>query len=64
MTHYINVKMRISESQKDKLNKASVSNSKPITIRLTFSDQHGEDAIALTNSQLDRLLEHMKKRKA
>ena len=30
---------------------------KSITIRLMFSDLHGEDVIALTESQLDRLEE-------
>ena len=56
MTHYTNVNMRISEGQKDKLNKAFESNCKSITIRLMLSDLHGEDVIALTNSQLDRLV--------
>ena len=57
MTRYTNVKMRISEDQKDKLKKAFESNFKSITIRLTFSNLHGEDVIALTNSQLDRFVE-------
>ena len=57
MTHYTNVKMRISESQKGKLKNAFESNCKSITIRLTFSDLHGENIIAITNSQLDRLVE-------
>ena len=57
MTRYTNVKMRISEGQKDKLKKAFESNSKSITIRLTFSDLHDKDVIALTKSQLDRLVE-------
>ena len=48
--------MRISEGQKDKLKKAFESNCGSITIRLTFSDLHGEDVIASTNSQLDRLV--------
>ena len=39
-------KMRISEDQKDKLKKAFESNCKSITIRLTFSDLHGEDVIS------------------
>ena len=47
--------MWISEGQKDK--KAFEFNSKSITIRLKFSDLHGEDVIALTNSQFDRLVE-------
>ena len=42
---------------KDKFKKAFESNCKSITIRLAFSDLHGEDVIALTNSQVDRLVE-------
>ena len=49
MTHYINVKVPMSEGEKDKLKKAFESNSQSITIRFTFSDLHGEDVIALTN---------------
>ena len=56
MTRYINFKMRISEGQKDKLKKAFESNCESIAIRLTFSDLHGEDVIALTNLQFDRLV--------
>ena len=56
MTHYTNAKMRILEGQKDKLKKAFEYNSKSIIIRLTFSNLHGEDVIALTNSQVDRLV--------
>ena len=63
MTHYTNFKMRISEGQKDKLKKAFESNSKSITIRFKFSDLHGEDVIALTNSQLDRLVEAYQEKK-
>ena len=63
MTHYTNVKMRISEGKKDKVKKAFESNSKSITIRLTFSDLHGEDIIALTKSQLDRLVEAYEEKK-
>ena len=48
--------MRISEDQKDKLKKAFESNCESITIRLTFTDLHGEDAIAMTKSQPDRLM--------
>ena len=56
MTHYTNVKMRISEGQNDKFKKAFESNSKSITNRFKFSDLHGEDVIALTKSQVDRLV--------
>ena len=64
MTHYMNIKMRISEGQKDKMKKAFESSSKSITIRFKFSDLYGEEVIALIKSQVDRLVEHMKKRKA
>ena len=63
MTRYINVKMRISEGQKDKLKKSIESNGNSITIRLTFLDLRGEDVIALTNSQLDRLVEAYEEKK-
>ena len=55
--------MRISEGQKDKLKKAFESNCESITIRLTFSDLYGEDIIALTNSQLDRLVKAYEEKK-
>ena len=42
---------------KDKLKKAFESNSKSITIRFKFLDLHDEDVIALTKSQVDRLVE-------
>ena len=57
MTRYTNVKVRISEGQKDKLKKAFESNGESITIRLMFSYLRGEDVTAITNSQLDRLVE-------
>ena len=52
MTRYTNVKVRISEGKEGKIKKAFESNCKSITIRLTFSDLHGEDVIAITTSQL------------
>ena len=63
MTHYINIKMQISEGQKDKIKKSFESNSKSITIRFKFSDLHGEDVIALTKSQVDRLVEAYEEKK-
>ena len=48
MHNYTNVKVRISEGQQDKLKKAFESNCESITIRLAFTDLHGEDVIALT----------------
>ena len=63
MTRYTNFKMRISEGQKDKLKKAFESNCESITNRLTFSDLHGEDVIALINSQLGRLVKAYEEKK-
>ena len=63
MTRYINFKIRISEGQKDKLKKAFESNCESIIIRFKFSDLHGEDVIALTKSQVDRLVEAYEEKK-
>ena len=56
MAGYTNVKVRISEGQKDKLRKAFESNCESITIRLTFTDLHSEDVIAITKSPINRLM--------
>ena len=63
MTRYTNAKMGMSEGQKDKLKKTFESTSESTTIRLTFSDLHDEDVIAITNSQLDRLVEAYEEKK-
>ena len=55
--------MRISDGHKDKINKAFESNSKSITIRFKFSYLYGEDVIALTKSQVDRLVEAYEEKK-
>ena len=47
MTNYTHDKVRISKGQKDKLKKAFESNCESITIRLAFTDLHGEDVIAI-----------------
>ena len=41
MTRYTNIKMRISEGQKDKIKKAFECNCESIIIRFKFSDLHG-----------------------
>ena len=60
MTNNTNVKVRMSEGQKDKLKRAFESNCESMTIRLTFTDLHREDVIAITKSQLDRLMKAYK----
>ena len=57
MTHYTNINMRVSEGQKEKIKKAFETNIKYITIRFGLIDLYGEDVIALTKSQVDRLVE-------
>ena len=47
MTRYTNFKMRISMGEKDKRKKAFESNCESITIRLTFSDLHGDEEYCL-----------------
>ena len=56
--------MRITEGHKDKIRKAFESNSKSITIRFKCSDPYGEDVIALTKSQVDRLVEAYEEKKS
>ena len=63
MTHYTNVKIRISEGQKDRMKKAFESNRKAITIRFKCSDLYGEDVIAVTKSQVNRLVEAYEEKK-
>ena len=63
MIHYTNIKIRISEGQEDKIKKAFESNSKSITIRFKVSDLYGEDVIAFTKSQVDRLVEAYEEKK-
>ena len=57
---FLNANIRGS---KDKLRKKFQSNCESITIRLTFSNLHDEDDIALTNSQLDRLVKAYEEKK-
>ena len=56
MTSDTNVKVRIPEVKKDKHKKAFESNCESIAIRLTSTDLNSEDVIAITKSQLCRLM--------
>ena len=56
--------MRLSEGQKDMIKKAFESKSKYITIRFKCYDLYGENVIALSKSQVDRLEEAYEERKA
>ena len=51
---YVNVKVNISEGQKQKLQSA-IQVGGPVSIRLGHEDLHGEDVLALTNSQVTKI---------
>ena len=51
MTQYINVKVKISEGQKEKLQHALKANCPTISIRLNHEDLKGNDILAVTRSQ-------------
>ena len=50
MTQYINVKVKISEWQKGKLQHALKANCPTISIRLDHEDLNGNDILAVTKS--------------
>ena len=51
MTRYTNVKVNISEGQKEKLKHAIKAGCSAVSIRLGHKDLEGNDILALTNSQ-------------
>jgi len=51
---YTNVHVNIFENQQQKL-KHAVDTKSPVSIRLGYEDLCGSDALALTNSQLNRM---------
>ena len=55
MTQYINVKVKISEWQKEKLQHALKANCPTISIRLNHEDLKGNDILAITRSQAKKL---------
>ena len=55
MTKYINVKVKISEWQKEKLQHALKAGCPTISIRLNHEDLNGNDILTVTRSQANRL---------
>ena len=55
MTNYVNVKVNISEGQKEKLQHATKASCSATSIRLGHKDLQGNDIIAVTNSQAKKL---------
>ena len=57
------IKCEYRAAKKDKLKEAFQSSCESITICLTFTDLHGDDVIAITKSQVDRLVKTYEARK-
>ena len=55
MTSYVNVKLNISEGQKEKLQHAIKASCSAVSIRLGHEDLKGNDIIAITRSQAKKL---------
>ena len=55
MSRYVNVKVKISEGQKEKLQHAIKANCPTISIRLNHEDLNGNDILAITKSQAKKL---------
>ena len=55
MTKYVNVKVNISEGQKEKLQHATKAGCSATSIRQGHEDLQGNDIIAVTNSQAKKL---------
>ena len=55
MTRYVNIKVNISEGQKEKLQNAIKVGCSAVSIRLGHEDLKGNDILAVTNSQAKRL---------
>ena len=55
MTSYTNVKVNISEGQKEKLQRAIKAGCSAVSIRLGHEDLKGNDILAVNNSQAKKL---------
>ena len=54
MSRYVNVKVNISESQKEKI-KQAVQSRKSVSVRLLHRDLNGEHVLALTQAQFNKM---------
>ena len=55
MSKYINVKVNISEGQRRKLKAALENNVEKVSLQLDHKDLNGEDVLALTKRQINRM---------
>ena len=63
MTKYVNVKVNISEGQKEKLQHAIKAGCPLVSIRLGHKDLHGNDILAVTGSKAKKLAKAHENRK-
>jgi len=56
MSQYTNIKVNISEGQKDKIKRALEAGSDSVSIRLSHDDLMGEDVLALTQRQINKMI--------
>ena len=55
MTDYIQIKINLSDGQKDKVRRA-IANDEPVSLRLNHNDLDGNDIIAVTRTQLNKMI--------
>ena len=55
MSRYTNVKVNISEGQKDKIKRALEARCDGVSIRLSHDDLSGEHVLALTQAQINKM---------
>jgi hypothetical protein len=63
MSKYKNVKVHVSDNQKDKIKKA-IEDETPVSIRFTYDHLNGDDILAFTESQLVKMKEAYENNKA
>ena len=57
MSRYTNIKVNISEGQKDKIKRALEAGCDSVSIKLSHDDLSGEDVLALTQRQINKMIE-------
>src|SRR5688572_33152354 len=55
MSRYTNIKVNISEGQRDKIKRAVEAGCDGVSIRLSYNDLSGEHVLALTQAQLNKM---------
>ena len=58
MSRYTNIKVYVSEGQKDKIKRA-VESGMGVNIRLSHEDLSGEHILALTRAQINKMIKRI-----